>query len=162
MRHDRIFVSSGDIADRVPAGGIEIMERIMNVDEYKDRIADLELEISYLRAQLGIRDSMVPDLKSRFHLSNGDAKILARLYGAAGQWVLKDVLQDEIVGKRGFSRNSRQIEVYLSHCRKSLGRDAIETSGYRETGAARLSEKGLSLVQGLCSESTSSPSPPSP
>ncbi|MDP1598994.1 hypothetical protein [Phenylobacterium sp.] len=100
----------------------------------------LSRELAGAREMLGLLDGDVAAdvIRRRFKLSLMDARILMRLYAAAGRpvqfWALEQELQVE---------SRAGLKVHISHIRRSLGGDFVETArdvGYRlsPVGRARI------------------------
>lgn len=122
------------------------------------RCEELAAEVAWLRGELGL-DADSPQrvaLMSRaLKLTASRAAVLLALHAAHGR-VLSKAHLEERTRLLGGERESKIVDVYVSHLRQSLGRETIETVrglGYR------LTANGMKIVDaalaGLASDARS-------
>lgn len=109
------------------------------------RIADLEAENAWLRAELGYRESVAGDLQQAFGLGPARAAILGALYAARGRWVLGDTLDGLSEHNNKYRRAA--LAVHLHFLRRMFGRDMIQTSGYGDSMAVRILPPVMTRVE---------------
>lgn len=110
-----------------------------------DRVAELEAEVAFLRAELGYtRDGdLYVRLRDAWRLTRSEAAMLLRLYSARGRAVPNSVLLEAL------SENDVDpaiVKVRISTVRQKIGQRLIETIwglGYR------LTPEGVAAVLGV-------------
>ena len=117
----------------------------MNPYSLRDRIAELEAEVEFLRGELGFRDDVTADLMIALNMSQRRAMILGALYAARGRWVLGDVL-DDLTKHNSLSRRRGSLAVHLHYLRRMFGKDMIPISGWRDSMAIRLLPPAIARI----------------
>jgi DNA-binding response OmpR family regulator len=108
------------------------------------RIAELEAENAWLKAELGLRDERIPTLQRLFRLTPQEARVLSMIYSGRGRWVLKDFIEASLPEYRGERiGRTKIVMVYVSHLRTKFGRTGIISAGRGEIGAYRLSTSAV-------------------
>lgn len=102
-----------------------------------DRIAELEAENIWLRAELGYREDCAWKIREAFQIRPAHAWVLSALYAAKGRWVLRDCIEAWIPSPRA-ERHFKTVAVYISLLRKTFGKDMIQCSGKGDACAYRI------------------------
>lgn len=112
-------------------------------DALRERIADLEYEVSELRRDLGLLASSddVERLRMALRINPGVAHVISALYNAKGrtvsQWSLLEVMP---TSRDPMDRDVKIVQVRMVRARKALGADSFVTmhgTGYRMTDEGR-------------------------
>jgi DNA-binding response OmpR family regulator len=113
-----------------------------------ERIAELQEEVAYLKAELGLVEDRekVDRLRAAYGLSPGSARLLLALYAAKGALRTTYQLLDAIPPVSGSDRDVSLVSVWVCHLRRAMGRDVVKNSfglGYRVT------ETGMEQVRAV-------------
>lgn len=110
-----------------------------------ERIAQLEAENAWLRAELGLAEDLDRHerLRQALSLSNGQTHLVLALHGARGRPLTLVQIDERIPAKLGRAdRQLSYVRVLVYQTRLRIGRDAIEGL----TRAYRLTPAGLRIV----------------
>ena len=112
----------------------------------KERIAELEAEVAWLREELGRGPDEAETLSLRLGLTPQQARVLEVLYGSRGRCLSSEFITDALPRIWDTPRKpilSKLIYVYICQIRKRIGPHFIETIQSR---GWRLTDAGLRLV----------------
>ena len=117
------------------------------------RIAQLEAENAYLRAELGLTRSIdqLDRLRVSLRISPSQAALLLALADAQSRPLTIEQLEERLPSAHGHvERDTSFVRVVVYQLRRQLGRDVVETG----TKSYRISARGAQLVaQALASRS---------
>jgi len=110
-----------------------------------ERIAQLEAENAYLRAELGLSRSIeqLDKLRADLRLSPHQAALLLTLADARGRPLTLEQLDERLPSVHGRpERDPSFVRVLVHQLRRHLGRDVVETG----TKSYRIGARGAHLV----------------
>lgn len=110
-----------------------------------ERIAQLEAENAYLRAELGLTRTIdqLDRLRVGLRISPCQAALLLALADARGRPLTIEQLEERLPSAQGqVDRDTSFVRVVVYQLRRQLGRDVIETG----TKSYRIGDRGAVLV----------------
>lgn len=111
-----------------------------------ERIAQLEAENAYLRAELGLTrtNDQLDRLRSSLRISPSQAALLLALADAQNRPLTIDQLEERLPSVHGqVDRDTSFVRVLVYQLRRQLGQDVIETG----SKAYRIGARGAALVR---------------